>query len=456
MGIMAEQMMQEAAGKAIPAGYQQTEVGVIPEAWNIKELQHLCRVPITYGIVQCGPHIVNGIPYVRVSDMTDRELNVDGMLRTSVEIAAAFARSRVDEGDIIYALRGKLGHVRNVPPSVAGANLTQGTARISPLPNVSNKYIYWALQSPNALEQAAQEAKGSTFFEITLANLKKIKIPVPNDSGEQTAIANVLSDSDALIDALEQLIAKKQAIKSGTMQQLLTGRTRLPAFALRPDGTPKGYKPSELGDIPDDWEEISIGQDAVLKARIGWQALTTKEYQVSGDIYLVTGIDFDAGAVMWDKCCYVSEWRYKQDTNIQLRENDVLITKDGTVGKVGYVSALEKPATLNSGVFVIRPKNNSFVPRYLFYVLTSRLFNDFMNQITAGSTITHLYQKDFVNFEFSAPNIEEQTAIATILSDMDNELQALTQKLEKARALKQGMMQQLLTGKIRLPLAAGA
>ncbi|BBS18111.1 restriction endonuclease subunit S [Aeromonas caviae] len=453
---MAEQMMQEAAGKAIPAGYQQTEVGVIPEAWNIKELQHLCRVPITYGIVQCGPHIVNGIPYVRVSDMTDRELNVDGMLRTSVEIAAAFARSRVDEGDIIYALRGKLGHVRNVPPSVAGANLTQGTARISPLPNVSNKYIYWALQSPNALEQAAQEAKGSTFFEITLANLKKIKIPVPNDSGEQTAIANVLSDSDALIDALEQLIAKKQAIKSGTMQQLLTGRTRLPAFALRPDGTPKGYKPSELGDIPDDWEEISIGQDAVLKARIGWQALTTKEYQVSGDIYLVTGIDFDAGAVMWDKCCYVSEWRYKQDTNIQLRENDVLITKDGTVGKVGYVSALEKPATLNSGVFVIRPKNNSFVPRYLFYVLTSRLFNDFMNQITAGSTITHLYQKDFVNFEFSAPNIEEQTAIATILSDMDNELQALTQKLEKARALKQGMMQQLLTGKIRLPLAAGA
>ncbi|WP_421338069.1 restriction endonuclease subunit S [Aeromonas veronii] len=453
---MAEQMMQDAAGKAIPAGYQQTEVGVIPEAWNIKELQHLCRVPITYGIVQCGPHIVNGIPYVRVSDMTDRELNVDGMLRTSVEIAAAFARSRVDEGDIIYALRGKLGHVRNVPPSVAGANLTQGTARISPLPNVSNKYIYWALQSPNALEQAAQEAKGSTFFEITLANLKKIKIPVPNDSGEQTAIANVLSDSDALIDALEQLIAKKQAIKSGTMQQLLTGRTRLPAFALRPDGTPKGYKPSELGDIPDDWEEISIGQDAVLKARIGWQALTTKEYQVSGDIYLVTGIDFDAGAVMWDKCCYVSEWRYKQDTNIQLRENDVLITKDGTVGKVGYVSALEKPATLNSGVFVIRPKNNSFVPRYLFYVLTSRLFNDFMNQITAGSTITHLYQKDFVNFEFSAPNIEEQTAIATILSDMDNELQALTQKLEKARALKQGMMQQLLTGKIRLPLAAGA
>ena len=207
-------------------------------------------------------------------------------------------------------------------------------------------FVFYQFQS-DVIQLQINETMGATINQITNRDLSGFRIMIPNSNLEQTAIANVLSDSDALIDALEQLIAKKQAIKSGTMQQLLTGRTRLPAFALRPDGTPKGYKPSELGDIPDDWEEISIGQDAVLKARIGWQALTTKEYQVSGDIYLVTGIDFDAGAVMWDKCCYVSEWRYKQDTNIQLRENDVLITKDGTVGKVGYVSALEKPATLN-------------------------------------------------------------------------------------------------------------
>ncbi|MCX9565340.1 restriction endonuclease subunit S, partial [Vibrio cholerae] len=176
-------------------------------------------------------------------------------------------------------------------------------------------------------------------------------------------------------------------------------------FALREDGKPKGTKPSELGEIPEDWERISIGRDTVLKARIGWQALTTKEYQTTGDIYLVTGTDFDSGAVKWERCFYVSEWRYKQDQNIQLRNDDVLITKDGTIGKVGYVTALSRPATLNSGVFVVRPKNNNLMQRFLFYVLTSRVFDDFINRITAGSTITHLYQKDFVNFEFSAPCI---------------------------------------------------
>lgn len=451
---MAEQMMQEAAGKTIPAGYKQTEVGVIPEDWVVSQIGVIADVIRGASPRPKGDKRFYGgcIPRLMVEDVTRDGKYVTPAVDSLTEMGAKLSRPCL-AGTLTIVCSGTVG----VPSILAvDACIHDGFLGLNKVnKNISVDYLFhfFSTQKEKFNNSATH---GGVFTNLTTDAVKNFLIAMPGNKQEQTAIANVLSDSDALIDALEQLIAKKQAIKSATMQQLLTGRTRLPAFALRPDGTPKGYKPSELGDIPDDWEEISIGQYAVLKARIGWQALTTKEYQVSGDIYLVTGIDFDAGAVMWDKCCYVSEWRYKQDTNIQLRENDVLITKDGTVGKVGYVSALEKPATLNSGVFVIRPKNNSFVPRYLFYVLTSRLFNDFMNQITAGSTITHLYQKDFVNFEFSAPNIEEQTAIATILSDMDNELQALTQKLEKARALKQGMMQQLLTGKIRLPLAAGA
>ncbi|MFM5059437.1 restriction endonuclease subunit S [Aeromonas caviae] len=451
---MAEQMMQEAAGKTIPAGYKQTEVGVIPEDWVVSQIGVIADVIRGASPRPKGDKRFYGgcIPRLMVEDVTRDGKYVTPAVDSLTEMGAKLSRPCL-AGTLTIVCSGTVG----VPSILAvDACIHDGFLGLNKVnKNIAVDYLFhfFSTQKEKFNNSATH---GGVFTNLTTDAVKNFLIAMPGNKQEQTAIANVLSDSDALIDALEQLIAKKQAIKSATMQQLLTGRTRLPAFALRPDGTPKGYKPSELGDIPDDWEEISIGQYAVLKARIGWQALTTKEYQVSGDIYLVTGIDFDAGAVMWDKCCYVSEWRYKQDTNIQLRENDVLITKDGTVGKVGYVSALEKPATLNSGVFVIRPKNNSFVPRYLFYVLTSRLFNDFMNQITAGSTITHLYQKDFVNFEFSAPNIEEQTAIATILSDMDNELQALTQKLEKARALKQGMMQQLLTGKIRLPLAAGA
>lgn len=459
---MAEQIMQNAAGKTIPAGYQQTEVGVIPEDWSTPTINEITnniidyrgRTPKKLGMEWGGGNILalsaGNVKKGFIDYRAECYFGSDELYRKWMTSGHA------QKDDIVFTMEAPLGNAALIPDEKRYI-LSQRTVLLQIAKSKINpKFIIQYFLSDLFQKYISDCATGSTAQGIKRATFEQMFVAVPLRLEEQTAIANVLSDSDALIGSLEQLIAKKQAIKSATMQQLLTGRTRLPAFALRPDGTPKGYKTSELGDIPDDWEEISIGQDAVLKARIGWQALTTKEYQVSGDIYLVTGIDFDAGAVMWDKCCYVSEWRYKQDTNIQLRENDVLITKDGTVGKVGYVSALEKPATLNSGVFVIRPKNNSFVPRYLFYVLTSRLFNDFMNQITAGSTITHLYQKDFVNFEFSAPNIEEQTAIATILSDMDNELQALTQKLEKARALKQGMMQQLLTGKIRLPLAAGA
>lgn len=127
------------------------------------------------------------------------------------------------------------------------------------------------------------------------------------------------------------------------------------------------------------------------------------------------------------------------------------MTKDGTIGKVALISDLPRPATLNSGVFVIRPIEDAFHPEFFYYLLCSNVFTEFLTQLSAGSTINHLYQKDFVNFIYRTPTtINEQTAIATILSDMDADIAALEEKLAKARAIKQGMMQVLLTGRIRL------
>ena len=120
-------------------------------------------------------------------------------------------------------------------------------------------------------------------------------------------------------------------------------------------------------------------------------------------------------------------------------------------GKIALITNLSKPATLNSGVFVIRPKENAFFPAFFYYLLCSNLFTTFLEQLSAGSTINHLYQKDFINFTYQMPvKIAEQTAIATILSDIDTEIAVLEAKLTKAQQIKQGMMQQLLTGKIRL------
>jgi type I restriction enzyme S subunit len=171
----------------------------------------------------------------------------------------------------------------------------------------------------------------------------------------------------------------------------------------------------------------------------------------SGHYALVTGTDFCDGKIDWDGCYFVEKERYDQDRYIQLQINDVLLTKDGTIGKAAFVDELPYPATLNSGVFVIRPKNGSYNPKFFFYILRSQIFVDFLNKLQAGSTISHLYQKDFVNFEFLAPaTLDEQSAIATVLSDMDAEIAVLEQRRAKTKDLKQAMMQELLTGRTRL------
>jgi type I restriction enzyme S subunit len=195
---------------------------------------------------------------------------------------------------------------------------------------------------------------------------------------------------------------------------------------------------------------VSFKSDVSLKARIGWQGLTTGEYEVSSDCYLVTGTDLNGGAVNWESCWQVAQKRYDQDPNIQLRNNDVLVTKDGTIGKVGFVADLSGKATLNSGVFVIRPTTKNLIPEYLRYVMFSPLFRRFLDRLAAGSTISHLYQKDFVNFAFAVPAVDEQVVVSKMLDDVDSEIRTLIEQSAKLRMVKEGMMQDLLTGKVRL------
>jgi len=285
-------------------------------------------------------------------------------------------------------------------------------------------FLFHQLTSNQGRLQAAA-THGGTFVNLTTTGLKAFKVALPPTKLEQENIDETLSDMDSLIESLEHLLAKKRHLKQGTMQELLT---------------PK-----------DGWVEKNLGRTATLKARIGWQGLTTAEYLETGDYYLVTGTDFKGGYIDWGHCPFVEESRYKQDKNIQLRQHDVLVTKDGTIGKVALVNHLDKPATLNSGVFVIRPLENAFNPEFFYYLLSSNLFAVFLAQLSAGSTINHLYQKDFVAFNYKTPStIAEQTFIASILSDMDTEITDLEAQLTKTRALKQGMMQKLLTGEIRL------
>ena len=165
---------------------------------------------------------------------------------------------------------------------------------------------------------------------------------------------------------------------------------------------------------------------------------------------MIGGADFDKGTIKLDDINYVSKQRYELDSNIQVSANDVLVTKDGTVGKVALVPELSYPATLNSGVFVFRTKNG-LRSKFLFRLLSSSVFVDFIEALSAGSTIQHLYQKDLKRFRFKTPKSEaEQEAIASALDSADAEITALEEERDKMIQIRDGAMDDLLTGRVRL------
>ncbi|MGO1736788.1 MAG: restriction endonuclease subunit S [Leucobacter sp.] len=292
------------------------------------------------------------------------------------------------------------------------------------------KFAYYLLQSVG-LERFAG---GSGVPTLNRNDAHAFEICVPANRQEQARIVEVLTDADDLIATLERLIAKKQAIKQGMMQQLLTGKTRLPGFT-------------------GEWKTASIADQSVMKARIGWQGLKTDEYKSSGEYSLVGGTDFVDGRVDWSATPFVDKWRFEQDRYIQLRVGDVLLTKDGSIGKTAYVDSLPRPATLNSGVFVIRPVGDAYDSRFFYLTLRSRVFEEFLARLSAGSTISHLYQRDLVTLELELPpTLAEQRAIADAIFEAESEVALLRQRLMKVRSIKQGMMQQLLTGRTRLPV----
>ncbi|WP_203368798.1 restriction endonuclease subunit S [Cysteiniphilum marinum] len=301
-----------------------------------------------------------------------------------------------------------------------------------PSPMIVNRdFLAHYFSTSSWFRNVSMNVGGTTHKRISRSALGRTPIVLP-PIDEQRSIAEALNNISMLINQLEKLITKKRQIKQGVMQALLNP-----------------FKKN--GSLKDGWKEQRLGDTATLKARIGWQGLTTSEYLKTGDYFLITGTEFKNGFIDWDSCHHVEHERYKQDRNIQIKPNDVLITKDGTIGKVAFVHSTPKPATLNSGVFVIRPLNESFHPEFFYYVLMSDVFTQFLIQLCAGSTINHLYQKDLVHFKFYTPKtLEEQKEIAQIFSDMDEEIHLLNKKLEKMRSLKEGMMQSLLTGQIRL------
>ncbi len=409
-------------------GYKETEVGVIPEEWEVSTVGREFDIQLGKML---DAEKNRGIPKPYLGNKAVQWNRIEiGDLPTVPMSRSDLDRFRLLPGDLLVCEGGEVGRAAIWEGPIDECYYQKALHRLRPLRGFDPRLMVELLRHWSDRGLLANQVTQTSIAHLTREKLAEVPMPIPWPD-EQRAIAEALGAVDALLGALTKLIAKKRNLKQATMQQLLTGQTRLPGFH-------------------GDRASLGMAEKSTLKARIGWQGLTTAEYLPTGEYYLVTGTDFVAGRVNWASCCFVDASRYVQDKNIQLKARDILLTKDGTIGKVGFVDSLPGPATLNSGVFVIRPKGDAYDPLFFYYILTSRVFGDFLAQLQAGSTISHLYQKDFVNFSFRAPRVPEQTAIAAVLSDMDAELTALEQRVAKTHALKQGMMQELLTGRTRL------
>lgn len=191
-----------------------------------------------------------------------------------------------------------------------------------------------------------------------------------------------------------------------------------------------------IGEIPEGWEVNIIKFSTYVKGRIGWQGLKSDEFIEEGP-FLVTGTDFIDGIINWDSCYHISEARYNEAPEIQLIENDLLITKDGTIGKIALVKNKPYEAILNSGIFVTRPIKNQYLTKYMYWVLNSSVFGGYIGFTETGSTIKHLYQETFENFKFPCPKINIQQFIANFLDKKCAEIDyVINAKQEQNKLLK--------------------
>ena len=420
--------------------FKKTAIGNIPEEWELKELKEIAdvkggrRLPLGEKFSDTK----TPYPYIRVSDCKDGSIDQTNLQFLTENTYKKIKNYCIGYKDVYISIAGTIGVTGLIPRELDGANLTENAAKIINLKNIKKEFMIYLFNSHLIQKQIQSHTGQVSQPKLALFRIEKIKLPLPPIE-EQQIIATILSTVDELIQKTEQVIGQTQRLKKGLMQKLLTKGIEHHKF-----------KKTELGSIPEEWKFEKLSENSVIKGRIGWQGLTTAEYLQKGVYYLVTGTDFKDGRIDWKNCVYVDEKRYTQDENIQLKKGDVLVTKDGTIGKIAFIDTLPRPTTLNGGIFVIRPMDKAYFPLFLYYVLYSNFFVKFLNKLKAGSTINHLYQKDFVNFTFPVPPYLEQQIIATLLSTVDELIQKQQTNKSTLENLKKGLMQQLLTGKIRV------
>jgi len=414
----------------LKAGYKQTEVGVIPEDWVVRPIGSFSSIFGRIGfrgytkkdIVKEG----QGAIALNPSNIQESKLVLNRCTYVTWEKYHQSPEIKIQQGDVILVKTGStIGKTCYVDCLPIEATLNPQMVVFKNF-SVDPKLVSYIFSSPVFQNQITATVVGGALPTLSQKQVTGYEIPLPPAEIEQRAIATALSDVDALLESLDQLINKKRNLKQAAMQELLTGKTRLPGF----DGE---WDVQRLGDIVD--------------IRSGGTPSTTNAAFWDGGVPWCTPTDITAllgKKYLSDTERTISDAGLRASSAEVIPPNSIIMTSRATIGECAINTV---PMTTNQGFKNLIPLKAD--PEFLYYLMTTQ--KDRLKQLCGGSTFLEIGKKQLQRFEIVYPlEADEQTAIAQVLSDMDAEIAALEQRRKKTRDLKQAMMQELLTGKTRL------
>ena len=419
----------------LKAGYKQTEIGVIPEDWEVSPLSVLTTL-MTNGFVGTAKiHYTEsdeGILYIQGYNVEENDFNFNGIKRVSPEFHKKQSKSCLRKDDLLTVQTGDVGLTTIVPKELEGSNCHALIITRFKKERLNSKFFAYYLNSAQGRARLKEIETGTTMKHINVGDMIHFLVPIPPTKAEQTAIATALSDADALIQSLEKLIAKKHLIKQGAMQELLKPKKGWVVKKLgevftfhggytasREQLSFDGYCYLHYGDIHGATKTfINVKNDyaKIPKLQIPLKKVSPKSLLNEGDIVFVDASEDDEGT----------------------SRHIVVKNPDG----VPYISGLH--------TIVAKSKDDSVNNDYKRYCFQSAYIKNQFKFYAVGTKVSGISKTNILKIEISLPTLDEQTSIAIILSDMDAEIFALETKLAKYKQVKQGMMQNLLTGKIRL------
>jgi type I restriction enzyme S subunit len=397
--------------------FKHTDIGLIPEEWEVVKLGEIGSFTKGKGISKSEANSGN-IPAIRYGEIYTKHNNIIKRFYSNINEEIARNSKELKKGDLLFAGSGEtkeeigktVAFIEDIK-AYAGGDIVI----LRPTRNTNSSLLGYLLNSQKVQNQKSANGQGDAVVHIYANNLKDIQIPLP-PLPEQQAIAEVLSDTDAWIESLEKLIAKKQLIKQGAMQQLLT---------------PK-----------EDWEVKRLGE---VCAVIGGGTPSTFNNEFwNGNINWFTPTEVGYKKYLTSSNRKISEAGLMNSSANMLPINSILLTTRAGIGDVGI---LKIEACTNQGFQSLVCHSNTHY-EFIYYLMQTKK-NELLNN-ASGSTFLEISPNKVKSIEIQIPSLPEQTRIATILSDMDIEIEALKQKLAKAKQVKQGLMQELLTGRTRI------